>query len=640
MQDDRRNNGVGTDWHAWPAEAVLATFASGKHGLSSAEAQARLARYGPNRLPSPPRRSPLRRFLTQFNNLLLYVLLVAAAITALLRQFTDAGVILAVCIANAIIGFVQEGRAERALQAIRAMLSPQAQVMRDGRRLDLPAAALVPGDLVLLNAGDRVPADLRLVWVKNLQSQEAALTGESVPVSKQPAPVAADAALGDRTCMAYSGTLVTVGQGRGVVVATGAGTELGRISGMLAAVEAMETPLLRQMRVFARRLTSIILLLAVLLFSIGVGLWAYPLTDMFMAVVSLAVAAIPEGLPVILTIAMAIGVQRMAGRNAVIRRLPAVEALGSVSVICTDKTGTLTRNEMTVRTVVTAAHQYEVTGVGHQPHGEFLLHGAAVSAEHRPLLHEMVRAAALCNDAALMQNAVGEWEVTGDPMEGALLTIARKIGLEPAQERSAYPRTDVIPFDARYKFMTTLHHDQRGAGVIYLKGAPEQVLELCTRQRVFDGSDQPLELRYWQARIEGVAQAGQRVLAIAARQAAGHRELHLDSLGDGLILLGLFGLIDPPREEAIAAIADCQSAGIRVKMITGDHAATALAVAGQLGLANTERVLTGPEIARVDSEELRALVLAVDVFARASPEHKLRLVEALQAQGHVVAMTG
>ena len=606
-------------------------------GLSDEEASERLAQFGPNRLPPPKVRGPLIRFLAQFNNLLIYVLLGAAALTAALGHWADTLVILAVAIVNAVIGFVQEGKAEKALEAIKQMLSPRATVLRDGHRKSVPAEDLVPGDLVLLEPGDKVPADIRLTRVKGLRVQEAAITGESVPVDKSIDPVPADAPLGDRASMTYAGTLVAAGQGTGVVVETGVSMEIGRISGMLTEVQELTTPLLSQMNVFARWLTIAILALAGLVLVFGVMLRGFAPAEMFMVVVGLAVAAIPEGLPAILTVTLAIGVQRMAARNAITRRLPAVETLGSVSIICSDKTGTLTRNEMTVRSVAAGPDVFEVSGVGYEPHGGFSLDGRETLPEHRPLLLELARAAALCNDSALHEKA-GHWIVEGDPMEGALVTAAFKAGLDPDFEAQSFPRTDAIPFDAAHRFMATLHHSHAGEGFIYLKGAPEQVIETCTRQRGHDG-DQPIDPAYWHAKIDEMAAQGQRVLAVATK-ATTQRELSFADVEGELTLLGLLGLIDPPREEAIAAVAECQAAGIRVKMITGDHGGTARAIATQLGLANRKDVLTGAEIDGMSDEALTRRAPDVDVFARTSPEHKLRLVRAFQANGYVVAMTG
>jgi len=624
-------------WHAVSAEEAMAARNCVPSGLSDEEASERLVQFGPNRLAPPKVRGPLVRFLAHFNNLLIYVLLGAAALTAALGHWTDTTVILAVAVFNAVIGFVQEGKAERALQAIKQLLSPRAAVLRNGQRKSVPAESLVPGDIVLLESGDKVPADIRLIRVKGLRVQEAAITGESVPVDKSQDPVLTDAPLGDRASMAYAGTLVAAGQGAGVVVETGASMEIGRISDMLTEVQELSTPLLRQMNIFARWLTVAILVMAGLVYAFGVTLRGFAPAEMFMVVVGLAVAAIPEGLPAILTVTLAIGVQRMAARNAIIRRLPAIETLGSVSIICSDKTGTLTRNEMTVRSVATGDHLFEVSGVGYEPRGGFSLDGRETLPEHRPLLLELARAAALCNDSALHDTA-GHWIVEGDPMEGALLTAAIKAGLDPAFESQSFPRTDLIPFDADHRFMATLHHSHTGDGFIYLKGAPERVIEMCACQRGGKG-DQTIDTAYWHAIIEKMAAQGQRVLAIAAK-ATDQRELRFADVEGDLTLLGLLGLIDPPREEAIAAVAECHSAGIRVKMITGDHGGTARAIARQIGLANYQDVLTGADLDSMSDEALTRRAPEIDVFARTSPAHKLRLVRAFQANGYVIAMTG
>jgi len=645
--DDAPGRPIATDpdavrespWHSLSPEVALARIGARRNGLSADEAQARLAAHGPNQLAGHKPRSALRRLLAQFANLLIYVLIGAAAVTVALGHWLDAVVILAVVAVNAAIGFVQEGKAEKALEAIRDMLAPMASVLRDGRRARVPAASLIPGDVVLLEPGDRVAADLRLLRAKGLRVEEAALTGESVPVDKGTAAVAADVPLGDRTAMAYAGTTVAAGQGAGVVVATAADTELGRVSTMLEEVEPLSTPLLRQMDVFARWLTLAILAIVTAVFAFGVVLRDYALVEMFMVGVGLAVAAIPEGLPAILTITLAIGVQRMAGRNAIIRRLPAVETLGSVSTICSDKTGTLTRNEMTVRTVATAAGRFDVGGVGYAPRGGFTRDGVEVFVDDHPVLRELLRAGAMCNDSALEQSD-GDWRVEGDPMEGALLTLGRKGGVDIEAETGNWPRVDLIPFDSQHRFMATLHHDHTGQAVVLLKGAPERVFEMCHRQAQAEG-DAPLDLAHWQAEVERLAADGQRVLALASKPAAGAPvELDFADVEEGFVLLGLVGLIDPPREEAIRAVADCRAAGVRVKMITGDHAGTAKAIARQLGLVNADDVLTGRDIDALDDAALIARAGEVDVFARTSPAHKLRLVEALQAERAVVAMTG
>ncbi|MGD9865051.1 MAG: HAD-IC family P-type ATPase [Pseudodonghicola sp.] len=630
--------------HAAPVAEVLAALASASEGLSTAEAGLRRARHGANRLPAPPRRRPVLRFLAQFNNVLIYVLLGAAVVTAALQHWVDTGVILAVVTGNAIIGFVQEGRAEQAMAAIRGMLAPQAAVLRDGRRRSVEAVDLVPGDVVLLEAGDRVPADLRLIEARGLRAEEAALTGESVPVDKGTDPVAAGAALGDRGSMLFSGTLVAAGTARGVVTATGAGTEIGRISGMLAQVQPLTTPLVRQMDVFARWLTLFTLIVSAGLLSYGYALRHMEFAPLFMVVVGFAVAAIPEGLPAVLTIALAVGVRAMARRNAIVRRLPAIETLGAVSVICSDKTGTLTRNEMTVAALVSAEHVFSVAGQGYAPHGAVFWRAAEADPADHAVLAEFARVSALCNDAVLHAAAEAgpdDWRVEGDPMEGALMALAGKITGDGARAFAGWQRSDAIPFDAAHRYMAVLHRGPDGAAGIAVKGAPEAVLAMCADQRVEGGGTAPLDPGYWQARVEELAAEGQRVIAVAVRPADPQGAALAPAEIDGqLTLIGLIGLIDPPRAEAIAAVADCRAAGIRVKMITGDHAATARAIGAQIGLQNPDRVLTGADIEAMEDVELSEAAVSTDIFARTAPEHKLRLVAALQARGLTVAMTG
>ncbi|MDP2805136.1 MAG: cation-transporting P-type ATPase [Gallionellaceae bacterium] len=626
------------DQHARSPQAILDDVASSPQGLSHAEAAKRLAQLGPNRLTPAKRRTPLMRFLLQFHNVLIYVLLASAGVTALLAHWVDTSVIVGVVVINAIIGFIQEGKAEKAMDAIRRMLSPEATVLREGKREVIAAESLVLGDVVLLQSGDKVPADLRLLSVKNLRIEEAALTGESTAVEKNTAMVDAQAVLGDRYCMAYSSTLVVYGQGAGVVVGTADDTEIGRISAMLEDVQSMTTPLLRQMEKFGRWLTVIIMALAAIMLLFGWLVHHFDLAAMFLAAVSMAVAAIPEGLPAVLTITLALGVQRMAKRSAIIRRLPAVEALGSVTVICTDKTGTLTRNEMTVQRVVTAGQVFEVSGGGYAPHGGFAVDGQEASIADFPDTLDLLRAGLLCNDATLRERQ-GVWQITGDPTEGALITLAMKAALDPVFEHESLPRTDLIPFESEHRFMATLHHDHAGHAFIYVKGAVEQVLAMCNRQRGL-GEDVPLDLPQWHSKMAETGALGQRVLALAMKAVeSGQRELNFDDMQGDYTLLGMVGITDPPREEAIAAVRECQAAGIRVKMITGDHAETARAIAAQIGLGNGH-VLTGIELDALDEAALRQAVQDVDVFARASPEHKLRLVEALQANGEIVAMTG
>ena len=627
------------NWHAENPRTVLTSFVTTTDGLTKEESTDRLAKHGPNRLPEPKTRSPLLRFIYQFHNVLIYVLIAACAVTALLGHWVDASVILAVVFLNALIGFVQEGKAENALRAIRQMLSPNAMVKRDGRKITIRAEELIPGDIVMLQSGDKVPADLRLIRVNGLQIQESMLTGESMAVEKITDPVAPESVIGDRRCMAYSGTLVTHGQGTGVVVTTSTQTEIGRISKLVSEVESVTTPLLRQMAQFGRWLTVAILALSTVTFVFGLLVRDYAAAEMFLAAVSLAVAAIPEGLPAIMTITLAIGVQRMAQRNAIIRKLPAVETLGAVTVICSDKTGTLTRNEMTVSTFASIENLFEFGGTGYDPHGAISLSNRDVLAEERSYLLEAVRAAVLCNDATLEQKN-NEWLVHGDPMEGALLVSGLKAGLDIEAETKQYPRTDLIPFESEHRFMATLHHSHSGDAFVFLKGAPERVLDMCAYQRM-NNENQPVDKNYWLDRVEGMAKQGQRVLAIAFKPVNQNMmELKFSNVENGLTLLGMFGLIDPPREEAIKAVQACDIAGIRVKMITGDHAATARAIALQLKLINTKDVLTGQEIEEISEEELRQRVLVVDVYARVNPEHKLLLVRLMQEQGLIVAMTG
>jgi len=609
----RRDEMTLSDPHARPVEACLVALDARPEGLTATEARQRLVAHGPNRLPDVRSRTPLWRFLAQFHNVLIYVLLGAAGVTAALQHWVDTGVILAVVLANAVIGYLQEGKAEAAMAAIRGMLAPRAAVLRDGKRVTVDGAGIVPGDIVLLEAGDKVPADLRLLEARGLSAQEAILTGESVPVEKTADPVMAAAPLGDRKSMLWSGTLVTHGTARGLVVATGTGTEIGRIGGLLAGVEQLTTPLVAQMDHFARWLTFLILLASGLLLAYGYFVGHHEFSAMFMVVVGLAVAAIPEGLPAVMTITLAIGVQAMARRHAIVRRLPAIEAIGSVSVICTDKTGTLTRNEMVVAAAETPEGAVEIAGDGYAPEG-------AITPGRD--LSRLARAAALCNDAALHRRD-GLWMVEGDPMEGALLAFAGKTGSDVAARR-----LDAIPFDSRHRFMAVLTEGAAGR-LTHVKGAPERVLRMCAG----------IDLRHWHERADALARRGLRVLALAERTEEGAR-IDAASLEGSLAFLGLVGLIDPPRPEAIAAVAECRAAGIRVKMITGDHAGTAAAIAEQIGLANPHRVLTGADLDRLDDAQLALEVASVDVFARTSPEHKLRLVTALQAHGLTVAMTG
>jgi len=622
--------------HDRDAAHVVDELASSFQGLSSVEAERRLHQHGPNSIPTGTRRHPVLRFLGHFNNALIYFLLAGATAAAALGHFIDTGVILAVVLVNAVVGFLQEGKAEDALAAIRNMIAPRASVLRDGQRISVPQADLVPGDVVLIEAGDRVPADLRLLRARSLRIDEAILTGESVAATKHTDPVDANAALGDRRSLAFSGTLVATGQGTGIVYATGLRTEIGRISALLGGVEELTTPLLRQINRFGQRFTRFAFAGAAVLFVFAITLRGYQWDEALMAVVALAVSLVPEGLPAVITITLAIGVQRMASRNAVIRRLPAVETLGATSVICSDKTGTLTRNEMTARRVVTAGDMLIVEGSGYAP-GADLLFPDTDPADKAVLL--LIRAGLLCNDARLRTEGT-VWHVEGDPMEGALVTLAMKAAFNPETERADWARSDEIPFDAAHRFMATLHSMSPTEPVVLVKGAPEAVLAMCSRQEAPDGPT-ALDAGYWSDRIAEAAAQGERVLGFAMRHMPeGTARIDFPDVETGLTFLGIVGFIDPPREDAIAAIAECASAGIGVRMITGDHAATAKAIARQLGLGDDPAVLTGHDLDQVSGEDFARAVRDTIVFARTSPEHKLRIVQALQAEGRVVAMTG
>ncbi len=627
-------------WHAMTAPEALARLNAVESGLTQEEAARRLAVHGPNRLPEAKRRSAAMRFLLQFHNVLIYVLLASAVITAALGHAIDTAVILAVVLVNAVIGHIQEGKAERAMESIRRMLAPHAAVLRGGVRSTVSGEELVPGDIVLLEAGDKVPADLRIVQAHGLRIEEAILTGESVPSGKSDAPAPEAALLGDRASMAFSGTLVAAGAGKGLVVATGTNAEIGKISGLVAAVETLETPLTRQMDAFARWLTILILLLAALLLLFGYVVEHHDFAGMFMAVVGLSVAAIPEGLPAVLTITLAIGVQAMARRNAIVRRLPAIETLGSVSVVCTDKTGTLTRNEMMAASAVMRGGRYEIEGEGYKPEGAIRCADSSSAQMGHAHLEELALAAILCNDAQLRAGAEN-WCVEGDPMEGALLAFAGKLGLLQETAR-AWPRVAAIPFDAQHRYMAVLNRGPSGEMRISVKGAPERVVAMCSAQRGPGGARERLDTAFWLQQAEEIAAQGQRVLAFATKEAPAVNvgRLEAGDIEGDLTFVGLIGLIDPPRPEAIAAVAECRGAGIRVKMITGDHAGTAVAIARQIGLESPEVVLTGADLDAMDDGELSAAVIETDVFARTSPQHKLRLVVALQAHGLTVAMTG
>jgi magnesium-transporting ATPase (P-type) len=629
-----------TAWHALTVHEVLKRLTtSTEKGLDTSEASTRLQKYGPNRLPEGKKRGPFMRFLAQLNNILVYVLLGAGFVKLMLGLWLDAGIIFGVVLLNALLGFIQEGKAEKALDSIRNMLSAEARTTRGGESRMIPAEELVPGDVVLLESGDKVPADLRLADAKNLRTEEAALTGESVPAEKTTDPVAEKSTVGDRDSMAFSGTMVVSGRATGVVVATGSETELGRINQMLASVSALETPLLRQIKKLGYLITAAVGVVGVLVFAYGRWVMGMDFVELFQAIVGIAVSLIPEGLPALITITLAIGVQRMAQRNAIIRRLPAVETLGSVSRICSDKTGTLTLMEMMVVSAATAESEYQVTGNGYAPEGEVKQNGKPAGKDG--VLELLGRVSMLCNDAELFQQE-GVWKVEGDPTEGALYPFATKLGMDRQAEQKAYTRTDAIPFESEHKFMATLHKSADGKEVLLVKGAPEVILENCDRQQTRDGKAAPLDRERFAKVSDKLAGQGERVLGLAWLEDPGVKAGTLGpaDLPKNLVLLGLIGLLDPPRKEAIEAVKECHGGGIRVTMITGDHKITAAAIAKMLGIGDGKTAVAGAEIEEMNEAALQETVRDVDVFARASPEHKLRLVKAIQANRQTVAMTG
>jgi cation-transporting ATPase F len=625
------NSLLGKHWHHLPSGEVLDLLDTDlQHGLDFFEIKHRHGRFGLNVLTPKKGKIPLVRFLLQFNNPLVIILLVASLVTAVLKDPADAVVIFGVVLINAIIGYIQESRAEQAIAALAKTMTTEAVVIRSGKVVRLPAAELVPGDIVQLQAGSRVPADLRLVASRDLQVTEAALTGESLPVEKDADLLMPhEAVLAERRNMAYASTLVTYGTATGAVVATGDGTEVGRISQLISSAAELETPLTRKIGQFSRLLLIAILAFSALTFGIGV-LRGLPVVDTLMAAIALAVSAIPEGLPAALTVTLAIGVSRMARRRAIIRNLPAVETLGSTTVICSDKTGTLTQNQMTVQEIHTLGGRYHVKGVGYQPEGTISgnwLQDTAVT--------ETLKAGLLCNDSQLVE-VEGRWTVQGDPTEGALLAASRKGSLVP--DLTAYPaRLDSIPFDSQHQYMATLHTD----GTIYIKGAAEVLLDRCAGALDPSGQATDCGSEIFRQAMESLASQGLRVLAFARLEKPGTQKINFDDI-TGLTLLGLQGMIDPPRPEAVNAIRASQRAGIAVKMITGDHALTAAAIGRQIGLCSDDCavILTGAELAKMSDTELIEKAESVNVFARMAPEQKLRLVEALQARGHVVAMTG
>ena len=606
-------------------------------GLSQAEAAERLHKLGPNALPQKKGKPAWLRFLAHFNDVLIYILLAAAVMTAVMGHWVDTAVILGVTVINALIGYIQESNAEKSLQSIRNMLSSDAQVIRDGKHATIRTTDLVPGDVVVLRAGDRIPADMRLIEAHNLRVEEAILTGESTVVDKHTDALTGDLPLGDRTNMLFSGTTVSAGGGVGVVVATGQATELGRINQMMADVETNRTPLLVQMDKLGKAIFVIILAMMAVLFVFSVLLRDMPMGELLLSLISLAVAAVPEGLPAIISIILSLGVQAMARKRAIIRKLPTVETLGAMTVVCSDKTGTLTMNEMTVKAVITADSCYRVDGDSYEPVGNLYLEGSNEPVKVQPytVLEKYLRTIDLCNDSQLVRNELGHWGITGGPTEGALKVLATKASLEPVTTQLVAK----IPFDSQYKYMAT-HYKLDAEEWVMVTGAPDVLFALCEQQQTARGLA-TFDRAYWESEMERFARQGLRMVAAAIKPAdIGATTLDHSDLQQGLIFLGIAGMMDPPRPEAVDAIRTCQTAGIRVKMITGDHPQTAMSIGQMLGIHNSTEAMTGSQLEHMDDDELAKAAVEYDIFARTSPEHKLRLVKALQKNGEVVGMTG
>ncbi|MBN1547259.1 MAG: cation-transporting P-type ATPase [Syntrophaceae bacterium] len=632
---------LGKHWHHMPADEVLDLLDTDQgNGLDLLEIKHRREHFGNNVLTTKKTRGPLMRFLLQFHQSLVYILMAAGLVTAFFQEWVDAGVIFGVVLVNAVIGFIQEAKAVKAMEALAKTMITEATVIRSGAKVRISASDVVPGDIVLLQSGDKVPADMRLINSRDLQIDESALTGESVASEKDTAQLPHDTILADRKNMAYGSTLVTYGQASGVVVAIGDNTEVGRISELISETEELKTPLIQKIEGFSKFLLYLILALALATFAVGMlrGQGAF---DMFMAAIALAVGAIPEGLPAAMTITLAIGVARMARRRAIIRKLPAVETLGSTTVICSDKTGTLTENQMTVQEVAAGGEMYTVSGTGYAFEGAITRTTVKTENLLPEVVIETLLCGLLCNDSLLVEKE-GRLTVQGDPTEGALIATAAKAGLFIGEETTRHKRLDTIPFESHHQYMATLHADsQRAPAVVYIKGSVEAVLERCTSALDLHGSSASLNPAAIHATVAAMASKGLRVLAFARKEFQEERSkiAHQD-IATGLTFLGLQGMIDPPRNESVEAVRNCHSAGIIVKMITGDHALTASAIAERIGLHNAKKVITGRELAAMSDGEITNIVEDVSVYARVAPEQKLRLVEALQARGNVVAMTG
>jgi len=626
-------------WYQFDEKEVFKRFQTSEEGLSEAQAKKHLETYGPNTIAEKKETNRLRIFIRQFTSPLIYILLIAALVTFLLQSYTDTGVILTVVVFNAIIGFIQEFKAEESMRALKRLMVPKAKVLRENREKEISSEELVPGDIVLLTSGAKVPADLRLSHTLELKIDESMLTGESLPAEKVTKPIEENnLSPGDQRNMAFMGTVVVNGRGRGVVVTTGSQTVLGSIATEVKEAEGIQAPLQQKFHKFSKRIGFVVLAASILLFLIGIFI-GENLKEMFMTAVAAAVATIPEGLPVVLTIALAVGVRRMAKRHAIIRKLAAVETLGSTTVICTDKTGTLTKNEMTVKVIFDGEHVFDVTGSGYDPEGEILHEWTVPTEEERKNLFMALRIGLLCNESHLYKEEDEEVKVDGDPTEGALIVSALKGGLIPEKEKNVYKQMAILPFESERGFMATLHRNGNDRKrLIFIKGAPEKVLDLCTGCLVAEGLRAEAILQT----ADRFAKEGMRVLAMAYREAPETmEELNENNVRGSYILAGIQGMLDPPRPEVIDAIKGCRQAGIRVVMITGDHPTTAMAIGKMLNISHdTSKALTGREIEEMDDDQLSAKVREVSVFARVAPHHKLRIVDQLMRQGEIVAVTG
>jgi len=625
------------EWYALDIEEITSQLdTDAEKGLNKEKVEEHLEQYGKNELPQKKKENKFIRFFKHFNDILIYILFVAAIISAILGHYVDTVVIAIVAVINASISFFQENKAEKALENIKNLLSLKANVIRGGERTEVDAENLTVGDIVLLNPGDKVPADLRLISTNNLKIEESLLTGESVPSEKDTEILEEGTMLGDRSNMAFSSTTVSSGTGKGIVVATGSDTELGKINEMISDTEQLTTPLLKQTAKFGKTISIVIVGVAVLIYIFGYFFRDYGADELLMSVIGLAVAAIPEGLPAILSIILAIGVQNMAKRNAIIRNLPSVETLGSVSVICSDKTGTLTKNEMTVQTVVTRDNNFDVSGTGYEPEGKVTLDGKDVDFSDERVLTKLIDCFYYCNDASLgLDDKSEHWIVKGDPTEGALITLYDKADLNELDIN----RLSTIPFDSEYKYMAILA-DTGEKKIIFIKGAPDRLLEMACRERSESG-ESDLDKDFWEEKIKERAQTGQRLIGGAYRiMDNSTTKITKEDVEEDIVFLGLAGIIDPPRQEAIEAVKICTDAGITVKMITGDHIDTAKAIGKEMGIGDGEKALQGKDIEQMDDVKLAEAAQEYNIFARTSPEHKLRLVKALQSKGSICAMTG